>query len=84
MRPTLRRLLVGAAAVAAVTTAAAAPAYAAAPKVSMSVPDTTVAAGYDTVVSPILFASAEGEINNPSVTFELSGDLSGVSLAAPE
>lgn len=82
MRPTLRRLLVGAAAVAAATTAATAPAYAAAPKVTMIVPDATVAAGNETLVSPILYAPGQSELNNPAVTFELSGALSGVSLAA--
>jgi hypothetical protein len=83
MRPTLRRLLVGTAAAAAAMTVAAAPASAATPKVSLLLPDATVAAGHDTLVSPVLFATRAIEINNASVTFELSGDLAGVSLAPP-
>jgi hypothetical protein len=83
MRPTLRRLLVGAAAIAAAT-AVAAPANAAGPKVSMLVPDATVAAGFNTLVSPLLIAGGDIELNNASMTFELSGQLEGVSLAAPD
>jgi hypothetical protein len=85
MRPTLRRLLVGAAAAAAAASVAAAPAQAAAaPSVSVVVPDATVAAGYDTVIDPILFASEDSQIDNPTMVFQLSGDLSGVSLAPSE
>ena len=83
MRPTLRRLLVGAAALAAAAVVAA-PADAAGPQVTQVIPDATVAAGFDTLVDPILFASHQTELNNPSTTFELSGSLAGVSLANPD
>jgi hypothetical protein len=46
------------------------------------VPGATVAAGFNTQVSPLLIADGDVELNNASMTFELSGKLDGVSLAA--
>lgn len=83
MRHTLRRLLVGAAALAAATTVAT-PALAAGSHVIQLLPDATVAAGFNTLVSPFLLADGPIQLTNPSTTFELTGGLSGVSLSNPD
>jgi hypothetical protein len=80
--PLGRRLAFGAVATAAAVTFAA-PAYAAAPTVSMLVPDVTVAAGGATQVSPLMWADREISVNNPKETFELSG-VDGLAFADQE
>jgi hypothetical protein len=78
-----RRLLAGAAAAVAAV-AVAAPAQAAGIAVELLIPDVTVAAGGNTFVSPILFAEQNAELAEAKIVYELSGDLDGVALAAPD
>ena len=78
-----RRLFAGFAVAGALIATGAGPAYAAPPAdvdIDMYVTDTTVAAGADGVqVTPIFFASAEVLLEQPTVTFEVTG-AAGITL----
>ena len=83
MRHTLGRRLLAGAAAAVAAGAFATPARAATPDIDMTLTDVTVAAGGNTLTDPILVSSAEAELTNGKITYELSG-LSGVSLHTPK
>jgi hypothetical protein len=78
-----RRLLIVAAAAIAVGSAFAAPANAALISVKMFLPDVLVGAGASADVHPIVVGDSHYPISSRMV-YELSGDLEGVRLAAPE
>lgn len=77
-----RRLSFSAVAVAAAITVAA-PAYAAAPIVNVTQPDVTLGPGTSTKVVPIV-AGDPATVRNATMTFELSGELDGVTLSDPD
>src|SRR3954468_1080125 len=81
MHRTIRRRLLGVAAAAApAAVAITTPAYAAAPQIVVLLPDVTLAAGGSNTIAPFLFAEDEVTFTNAKVTFQLSGDLAGVSF----
>lgn len=81
-RPLGRRLVAGLVAAAA-STVLAAPAFAAAPRFAVVLPDVIVAAGAVTYLDPILVADQDATVTGAKITYELSGGLDGVSLADP-
>ncbi|MFF5289334.1 DUF11 domain-containing protein [Paractinoplanes globisporus] len=78
-----RRLLIVAAAAIAVGSAFAAPANAALISVKMFLPDVLVGAGASADIHPIVVGGSHYPISS-RMDYELSGDLEGVRLAAPE
>ncbi|WP_229069383.1 hypothetical protein [Actinoplanes sp. DH11] len=77
------RALAGAAAVAAAL-ALTTPASAAATALDIALADTTVGVGSETPIFPVLSAGTDVVLTGAGVTYRLSGDLAGVTLANPE
>ncbi|AEV88234.1 hypothetical protein ACWT_7224 [Actinoplanes sp. SE50] len=83
-RPSARRLLAGLATATAVALTTATPAFAATPKINVTLDDVAIGAGYAIKVSPVLRADREVELTGAVMTYQLTGTPAGVTLANPD